>query len=150
MHPVGMPPYEVSTDASLLDLQAVHAFLASTYWSPGIPLEVVERAVSNSVCVGAYAGASLVGFARVVTDKATFAYLADVFVLEAHRGKGLSKQMLRALFQLPELQGLRRVMLATRDAHALYASFGFTPLSNPSRFMERHNPNAYSLPSGAA
>jgi GNAT superfamily N-acetyltransferase len=145
-----MPPYEVSTDASLLDLQAVHAFLASTYWSPGIPLEVVERAVSNSVCVGAYAGASLVGFARVVTDKATFAYLADVFVLEAHRGKGLSKQMLRALFQLPELQGLRRVMLATRDAHALYASFGFTPLSNPSRFMERHNPNAYSLPSGAA
>jgi len=145
-----LAPYEVSTDASLLDLQAVHAFLASTYWSPGIPLEVVERAVSNSVCVGAYAGASLVGFARVVTDKATFAYLADVFVLEAHRGKGLSKQMLRALFQLPELQGLRRVMLATRDAHALYASFGFTPLSNPSRFMERHNPNAYSLPSGAA
>jgi GNAT superfamily N-acetyltransferase len=150
MHPVGTPPYEVSTDASRLDLQAVHAFLASTYWSPGIPLEVVERAVSNSVCVGAYAGASLVGFARVVTDKATFAYLADVFILEAHRGKGLSKQMLQTLFQLPELQGLRRVMLATRDAHGLYASFGFTPLSNPSRFMERHNPNAYSPPAGAA
>ncbi len=150
MHPVGTPPYEVSTDASRLDLQAVHAFLSSTYWSPGIPFEVVERALSNSVCVGAYDGMTQVGFARMVTDKATFAYLADVFVLEAHRGKGLSKQMLQALLQLPELQGLRRVMLATRDAHGLYASFGFTPLSNPSRFMERHNPNAYSLPAGAA
>ena len=150
MHAVGKPPYEVSTDASRLDLPAVHAFLLSTYWSPSIPLEVVERAVRNSVCVGAYAGASQVGFARAVTEKATFAYLADVFVLEAHRGKGLSKQMLRALFQLAELQGLRRVMLATRDAHGLYASFGFTPLSNPSRFMELHNPVAYALSAGAA
>jgi GNAT superfamily N-acetyltransferase len=110
----------------------------------------VEHAISNSVCVGAYAGASQVGFARVVTDNATFAHLADVFVLEAHRSKGLSKKMLLALFQLPELQGLRRVMLATRDAQALYASFEFTPLSNPSRFMERHNPSAYSLPAGVA
>jgi GNAT superfamily N-acetyltransferase len=150
MHPSAPPAYEISTDSRRLDLKAIHAFLANTYWSPGIPIEVVQRAVANSVCVGAYHGALQVGFARMVTDKATFAYLADVYVLEAHRGRGLSKQMLVALLQLQELQGLRRMMLATRDAHGLYAGFGFTPLATPSRFMERHNPNAYSTPSGAA
>lgn len=141
--------YEVSTDARRLDVGAIHAFLSTSYWSPGIPLEVVQRAAANSVCVGAYAASEQVGFARMVTDKATFAYLADVYVLEAHRGRGLSKRMLGALLELQELQGLRRMMLATRDAHGLYESFGFTQLSNASRFMERHNPNAYVVPPNA-
>lgn len=144
MHPTGTQMYEISTDARRLDVKAIHTFLTGTYWSPGIPLEVVQRAVANSVCVGAYEATSQVGFARMVTDQATFAYLADVYVLEAHRGKGLSKRMISALLELPALQGLRRMMLATRDAHGLYAGFGFTPLTNPSRFMERHNPNAYA------
>lgn len=150
MHSSATPVYEISTDARRLDSKAIHAFLSTAYWSPGIPLETLERAIGNSLCVGAYDGAAQVGFARVVTDQATFAYLADVYVLEAHRGRGLSRRMLGALLQLPELQGLRRMMLATRDAHGLYASFGFTPLANPSRFMERHNPNAYATPPSAA
>jgi GNAT superfamily N-acetyltransferase len=139
-----MQPYEISTDMSRLDLTAIHAFLSKTYWSPGIPFGTLERAVRNSVCVGAYTGRQQVGFARAVTDKATFAYLADVYVLEEHRGKSLSRRMIEAITQLPELQGLRRVMLATRDAHGLYEKFGFTSLAAPDRFMELHNPNAYS------
>lgn len=150
MHLSGTSAYEVSTDPARLDVNAIHAFLSTTYWSPGIPLELVHRAVANSVCVGAYESNTQVGFARVVTDKATFAYLADVYVLEAHRGKGLSKAMVSALLELRDLQGLRRTLLVTRDAHGLYASFGFTPLASPSRFMERHNPNVYALTPGAA
>jgi GNAT superfamily N-acetyltransferase len=150
MESAGTPTYEVSTEAQRLDIAAIHAFLSATYWSPGVPLEVVQRAVKNSVCVGAYDASSQVGFARMVTDKATFAYLADVYVLPGHRGRGLSKQMLTALLALPELQGLRRMLLVTRDAHGLYAGFGFTPLANPSRFMELHNPNAYAPPASAA
>jgi GNAT superfamily N-acetyltransferase len=138
-----MPQYEVSTDAARLDVKAIHAFLAGTYWSPGIPIAIVERAIENSVCVGAYLDARQIGFARMVTDKATFAYLADVYVLEEHRGNGLSKRMVEGLLQLQELQGLRRMMLATRDAHALYEKFGFKALATPARFMELHNPNAY-------
>lgn len=139
-----MQPYEISSDTGRLDITAIHAFLSKTYWSPGIPFETLERAVRNSVCVGAYAGKQQVGFARAVTDKATFAYLADVYVLEEHRGKGLSRRMIEAMTELPELQGLRRMMLATRDAHGLYEKFGFTGLAAPNRFMELHNPNAYS------
>jgi GNAT superfamily N-acetyltransferase len=138
-----MPLYEISTDPARLDLGAIHAFLARTYWSPGIPLATVGRAIENSVCVGAYIDGQQIGFARMVTDKATFAYLADVYVLDEHRGHGVSKRMVESLLNLPELQGLRRMMLATRDAHALYAKFGFTPLATPARFMELHNPNAY-------
>lgn len=145
-----MQPYEVSTEATRLDVAAIHAFLSGTYWSPGIPLSIVARAVENSVCVGAYYEGRQVGFARMVTDRATFAYLADVYVLEEHRGNGLSRRMLEDLLQLPELQGLRRMMLATRDAHALYEKFGFTALAAPARFMERHNPNAYELPAPSA
>jgi GNAT superfamily N-acetyltransferase len=129
-----------------LDVHAIHAFLAATYWSPGIPLSIVERAIENSVCVGAYTGTAQVGFARMVTDKATFAYLADVYVLEEHRGNGLSEKMMEVLIQLPELQGLRRMMLVTRDAHGLYERFGFKQLATPARFMELHDPNAYSSP----
>ncbi|MBP6531083.1 MAG: GNAT family N-acetyltransferase [Burkholderiales bacterium] len=134
---------EISTDTSRLDVPAIHAFLTQSYWSLGIPRATVERAVSNSVCVGAYLDGAQIGFARVITDTATFAYVADVYVLEAHRGKGISFRMMSALTALPELQGLRRMMLATRDAHGLYAKFGFKPLAAPDRFMECHAPNVY-------
>jgi GNAT superfamily N-acetyltransferase len=140
-----MKPYNISTDATRLDVNAIHAFLASTYWSPGIPLATVRRAIENSVCVGAYVQGKQVGFARVVTDKATFAYLADVYVLEEHRGNAVSKRMLECLFELQELQGLRRMLLVTRDAHALYEKFGFKALATPARFMELHNPDAYAM-----
>lgn len=141
-----MPTLEISTDPARMDVAAIHAFLRETYWSPGIPLETVRRAVAHSVCVGAFADGAQVGFARVVTDCATFAYLADVYVLPEHRGQGLSRRMLEALFALPQLQGLRRMMLATRDAHGLYAKMGFTPLAKPDRFMELHRPDAYAAP----
>jgi GNAT superfamily N-acetyltransferase len=138
-----MPSYEFSTDAARLDVNAIHAFLAATYWSPGIPLATVQRAIQNSVCIGCYIEGHQVGFARMITDKATFAYLADVYVLEKHRGNGLSRRMMEGLLELQDLQGLRRIMLATRDAHGLYEQFGFKALALPARFMELHNPNAY-------
>ena len=138
-----MPPYEISIDRSRLDVKAIHAYLTQSYWSPGIPFATVARAVDNSVCVGAYLGDAQVGFARVVTDKATFAYLADVYVLEPHRGNGVSKRMMEAITQHPELQNLRRWLLITRDAQGLYAKFGFKPLAAPERFMELHKQNAY-------
>jgi GNAT superfamily N-acetyltransferase len=135
--------YTITSDHRRLDLAAIHAFLSHTYWSPGIPLAVVEKAVANSVAFGAFLGDQQVAFARVVTDKATFAYLADVYVLEAHRGRGLAKRLLQAIDAHDDLQGLRRFMLATRDAHDLYAEFGFKPLANPSRMMERWSPDIY-------
>ena len=138
-----MPLYEITTDNSRMSVDAAHAFLSHAYWSPGVPLTTVQTAFDNSLCFAVLAGIEQVGFARVVTDKATFAYLADVYVLAPHRRKGLAKSMVQAIQQHPELQGLRRFMLATRDAHSLYAQFGFAPLSSPARFMERHNPNAY-------
>jgi GNAT superfamily N-acetyltransferase len=140
-----MSNYEISTDSARLDLKAIHAFLAKAYWSLGIPFSTVERAIENSICVGAYLDGQQIAFARVITDKATFAYLADVYVLEEHRGNGISKRLLQSLLQLQELKGLRRMMLATRDAHALYEKFGFKELVAPSRFMELHDPNAYVL-----
>ena len=135
--------YTISTDVQRLDLQAIHAYLTQSYWSPGVPVDIVQRAIANSLCFGVYQGDDQVGFARVVTDRATFAYLADVYVLEAHRGKGLSKWLLETIIAHPDLRGLRRFMLATRDAHALYARFGFTPLANPARMMEIRNEDAY-------
>ncbi len=128
--------YDISTDASRLQLDAIHAYLARSYWSPGVPRDVVARAIANSMCFGVYLDGAQVGFARVVTDKATFAYLADVYVLEAHRGQGLSKRLVETIQAHPDLQGLRRFMLATRDAHGLYAQFGFRPLGVPERLME--------------
>ena len=133
-----------STDKRRFDLVAIHAFLSQTYWSPGISMAVVERAVENSLAFGVLHGQEQVGFARVVTDKATFAYLADVYILEAHRGKGLSRRLLEVIQAHDDLQGLRRFLLATKDAHGLYARFGFKELANPSRMMERWNPNAYN------
>ncbi|MBI1213236.1 MAG: GNAT family N-acetyltransferase [Alphaproteobacteria bacterium] len=141
----GAMTYEISTDAQRLDLDVIHGFLSTSYWSPGIPREVVERAIANSLCFGVYAqDGGQVGFARLVTDRATFAYLADVFVLEEHRGKGVSKRLMEAIVAHPELQGLRRWTLATRDAHSLYARYGFTPIAKPDRMMERHDPEVYA------
>lgn len=137
--------YTISTDNRRLDVGAIHSFLTQSYWSPGIPLHVVETAVANSLCFGLFHGVDQVGFARVVSDKATFAYLADVYVLEAHRRRGLAKWLLEVVLSQAELQGLRRILLATRDAHELYKLFGFTELSNPSRMMEIFVADAYSV-----
>jgi GNAT superfamily N-acetyltransferase len=136
--------YTITTDKRRLDLKAIHAFLSQTYWSPGVPMAVVDKSIENSLAFGILRGEEQVGFARVVTDKATFAYLADVYVLGAHRGKGLSKRLLEEILAHEALQGLRRFLLATKDAHGLYAQFGFKELANPSRMMERWNPNAYN------
>jgi GNAT superfamily N-acetyltransferase len=138
-----MPSYEISTDKSRLDLDAIHAFLAHAYWSQGVPREVVERAIANSICFGVFSDDAQVGFARVVTDKATFAYLADVYVLPEHRSHGLARRIMEDVTTHPDLQGMRRMLLATRDAHGLYAKFGFRPLAAPDRFMELHNPDVY-------
>ncbi len=136
--------FEISTDPARIDVSMVHGFLSQSYWSLGIPLDVVRRGIENSVCFGIYRGTQQVGFARVITDRATFAYLADVFVLESHRGLGLSKWLMECIMAHPELQGLRRWMLATRDAHELYCKYGFTPLAKPERMMEKHDPEVYA------
>ena len=135
--------YEITTNTTRMDVPAIHAFLSQTYWSPGIPLSLVQRAIANSLCFGVLLGTQQVGFARVITDKASFAYLADVYVLEPHRGKGLARLIIEGVIAHPDLQGLRRILLATRDAHALYAQYGFKPLAEPDRMMEVHRPNSY-------
>jgi GNAT superfamily N-acetyltransferase len=135
--------YRITFDKADLDIAAIYAYLSQSYWSAGIPLATVERALQHSVCVGVFYQTSQIGFARVVTDKATFAYLCDVYILDAHRGIGLSKWLIETIQSQPELQGLRRFMLGTRDAHGLYAQFGFTPLDNPTRMMEILVPDIY-------
>ena len=141
-----MSALRISTDLAELDLALVHRFLSTeAYWSRGIPEATVARALANSLCFGAYLdGVGQVGFARVVTDQATFGYLADVFVLPEHRGRGYAKQLVAALMADPCLQGLRRVMLATADAHALYAGFGFHAPARPEVLMEIHRPDVYT------
>jgi GNAT superfamily N-acetyltransferase len=130
--------YVVDDDPARLDLDVVHGYLRTAYWSPGVPREVVERAIGHSVVAGLYdADGRQVGFARAVTDRATFAWIADVFVLESERGNGLGRFVVEALLAHPALQGLRRVMLATADAHDLYRSYGFTDLEDPSRILVR-------------
>ena len=138
--------YQFSTDKTRLDIATIHEFLTQSYWSPGVPEDIVARAIDGSLCFGIYYHSSQVGFARVITDKATFAYLADVFVLESHRGKGLSKRLMEFIIAHPDLLGLRRFMLATKDAHGLYRQFGFTELGNPSRLMEIVRPDVYQSP----
>jgi GNAT superfamily N-acetyltransferase len=135
--------YSISSDARDFDIDAIHGYLTQSYWSPGIPRSVVERAIANSLCFGVFKGSQQVGFARVVTDRATFAYLADVFILDAHRGKGLSKWLMQVILAHGDLQGLRRFLLGTRDAHELYRRFGFRELANPSRMMEIHAADVY-------
>jgi len=129
--------YCISTDADALDVRFVHGFLRTAYWSLGVSRETVERSIQHSLCFGLYSGETQIGFARVVTDRASFAYLADVFITEANRGSGLGGWLIETILSHPELQGLRRWTLATRDAHGLYRRFGFRPLADPSRFMEK-------------
>lgn len=126
-----------------MDLDIIHSCLVRAYWSEGIPKETVKTAMENSLCFGIFQDDKQVGFARVVSDFSTYAYLCDVFVLEDYRGKGLSKCLLEEIMAHPKLQGLRRFSLATRDAHELYKKFGFTELKAPDRFMEIHKPNVY-------
>lgn len=129
--------YELSFDASRLDLDVIHAFLSTSYWSPGIPRAVIAKAIAHSLCVGCFeTSGAQVGFARLITDHATFGYLADVFVLPAHRGHGLGRRMTDAILQLPHVREMRRLLLATRDAHSLYAAAGFEQVTDPRPFMQ--------------
>jgi len=127
----------VSTDPSRLDLDAIHGFLSGSYWARGIPRDTVARSIEHSLCFGAYACGRQVGFARVITDRATYAYVADVFVLESDRGRGVGKRLMECIVSHPELQGLRRWTLFTRDAHGLYRQYGFGDARYPERLMER-------------
>src|SRR5262245_45179746 len=135
--------YVISTDKSRLDIGVIHGFLTTSYWAAGIPLEVVQRSIGNSVVFGIFKDSEQVGFARVITDRATFGYLADVFVLESHRGRGLSKWLMEAIISHPDLQGFRMWFLATKDAHELYRRFGFRSLEEPERYMAIRKANAY-------
>jgi len=135
--------FTLSTDPGRIDLDVVHGFLTGSYWAEGIPREVVRRSIDHALPFGLYHGDRMVGFARVITDRATFAYLADVFVLEGYRGRGHARWMLEVIHAHPELQGLRRWLLATRDAHAVYRGAGYTALDSPDRFMERRFKDVY-------
>lgn len=141
-----MADYEISSERERMDVEAIHAFLTRTYWARGIPRETVQRAIDHSLCFGVFQGPAQVGFARVVTDQATFAYLADVYLLDEHRGQGLARRLVQAVLAHPRLQGLRRWLLVTRDAHALYRPHGFQAVAHPDRIMEIHRPDAYLLP----
>jgi len=138
--------YVVSCDPALLDLDAIHGFLSQSYWAKSIPKLLVERSIKNSLCWGVYHEAKQVGFARIISDRATFAYLCDVFILPEHRAKGLSKALVAAIHQHPDLQGLRRWMLVTVDAHGLYEQFGFKTVAQPERHMEIHRQGLYKSP----
>ena len=135
--------FTVTCDPTKMDLAVIAEFLGSSYWAKGIPPATVEKSLAHSLCFALLDGERQIGFARVISDRATVAFLNDVFVLPEYRGKGLSKWLIECVTHHTELQGLRRWMLATRDAHGLYEKFGFTALKRPEVFMERHNPNAY-------
>lgn len=133
----------IDTDRSRLDIPFIHQYLTQSYWAEDISYEIVKKAIEGSVCFGMYHAEKQVGFARVITDAATFAYLADVFMDEDYRGRGLSKWLMKVIMEHESVQELRRFMLATRDAHGLYSQFGFTLLKNTDRWMQVHNPNVY-------
>lgn len=136
--------YRVSTEQSEMDFEVIHGFISNSYWAQGIPKALLRTALSNSLCFGVFdKDNQQVAFGRLITDKATFAYLADVFVLGSHRGLGLSKLMMAAIMEHPELQGLRRIMLTTRDAHGLYAQFGFKAVDTPETLMQIRLENPY-------
>jgi len=135
---------EISTDPGRIDVAMVHGFLTQSYWATGIPLGTVRRSLQHSLCFGIYQGSHQVGFARIISDYATFAYLGDVFVLPGFQGQGLARWLMECITAHPDLQGLRRWSLLTRDAHGLYSQFGFTPLKSPDRWMERHDPEVYA------
>jgi GNAT superfamily N-acetyltransferase len=135
--------YRISTDPRLFDLQAIHAYLTRSYWAQGISRDVVARSIAASLSFGLFEDDAQIGFARVISDRTTFAYLADVYVLESYRGRGLGKWLIEVVMSHPDLQGLRRFVLATRDAHGLYEKFGFTALNKPGIFMEVFRPDIY-------
>lgn len=133
-----------STNKDKLDLGYIHRYISErSYWGTGIPLPLMKRSIENALCFGVYDHDRQVGFARVVTDYATFGYLADVFIDEAYRGKGLSKKLMEFIFSIEEISMFRRMILVTRDAHGLYQQYGFKPLANPDRYMELHRPDVY-------
>lgn len=138
--------YLITTDKSRLDLDVIHHFLMTSYWAEGRSIETISRSIEHSLPFGVYKGDQQVGFARVITDYATFAWIADVFILEPFRGQGLSKWLMEVIISHPELQGFRRWVLATKDAHEVYRKFGFTELKLPERWMERHDPNTQEKP----
>jgi GNAT superfamily N-acetyltransferase len=133
----------ITTEKSMIDATYVHWFLTNSYWAEGIPIETVQKSIEGSLCFSIVYLNHQVGFARLITDEATFAYLADVFIDENFRGRGLSKWLLEVIMNYPTLQGLRRFLLATRDAHGLYEKFGFTALTHADRWMQIHNPDIY-------
>jgi GNAT superfamily N-acetyltransferase len=135
--------FTISTDRSKLDREVIHRFLAGSYWAKGIPREIVDRSIDGALCFGLYEDGRQIGFARVITDAATFAYLADVYVVESHRGRGLATWLMQSILAHPDLRGLRRWMLVTRDAHPLYRKVGFTQLEHPERVMELTFPGIY-------
>lgn len=135
--------FTISTDPDRLDRPLIHEFLSASYWAKGIPRETVDRSIEGALCFGLYEADRQVGFARVITDRSTFAYLADVFVLESHRGRGLAAWLMETILGHPDLQGLRRWMLLTRDAHPLYRKGGFTELARPERVMEKVDAKVY-------
>ncbi|MBW3696700.1 N-acetyltransferase [Vibrio sp. T187] len=139
-----MRGYRISTEQSDFDFETIYRFIANSYWAKGIPRNTLHKAITHSFCFGVLdAGGNQVGFARVITDKATFAYLADVFVLDEHRGKGLSKWLIKTIVEHPDLQGLRRMMLATKDAHGLYEQYGFRDIEFPEMLMQIWQPDVY-------
>ena len=136
----------ISTDKGKLNIPYIHQFLAiESYWAANIPLHIVETSIEHSFCFGVYDGEKQVGFARLITDQATFGYLADVFIDVGYRGRGLSKWLMQIISDLPFIPLLRNLMLGTKDAHKLYEQFGFTPLTSPERYMRVHRPDAYKL-----
>lgn len=138
--------YTIITNPSLLQIEIIHQYLSKeSYWAKNIPIEVVKQSIEGSLCFGVYCNGVQIGFARLITDKATFAYLADVFILPEHRGKGLSKWLMQTIHAHPQLQGLRRWLLGTKDAHTLYEKFGWTRFGEEQqhRFMQLHNPHVY-------
>ncbi len=136
--------YLISTDFAKLDLAKVHQFLSQeSYWSQNIPFETVKKAAENSLAFGVYYQGKQVGYARIISDYTTIAYLGDVFIVPEHRGKGLSKWLMETINAHPDLQGLRRWVLLTRDAHELYKQFGWSEIANPASWMEKHKPNPY-------
>jgi GNAT superfamily N-acetyltransferase len=137
--------YTVSTDKSKLDRAIIHQFLKNSYWAQNIPYETLVCAIENSLCFGLYQANKQIGFARVATDFCRIAYVMDVFILEPYRGRGLSKWLMECILAYPPLQEVRGWMLATQDAHALYAQFGFTPLEKPEKYMQKKNPNPYEV-----
>jgi ribosomal protein S18 acetylase RimI-like enzyme len=141
--------FTVTSDPAAVDVDAVHAYLRTSYWAEDIPRDVVARAISNSIPFSVRHGTQQVGFARVITDRATFAYLADVYVLEAYRGRGLARRLMDAVMAHPDLQGLRRFSLVTRDAAGLYRRYGFAPVAVPARHLEIARPGMYRQDPGS-